>query len=70
MALTYSTREGDTVDFIAWKHYGTADASAVEFLLQGNPGLADRGPLLPAGVDVALPEMVTPDKAEGKRLWD
>ena len=70
MALLYSTRDGDSVDYVAWKHYGTADAAVVEAVIQANPGLADRGPVLPAGVSITLPDLVTPTKTEGQRLWD
>jgi phage tail protein X len=70
MTTRYDTREGDTVDYIAWRHYGTADASAPLQVLQANPGLADRGPVLPAGVTITLPELATPAQVEGVRLWD
>lgn len=70
MALKYTTREGDTADLIAWKHYGRLEGRMVERLLEANPGLADHGPILPAGVSVQLPEVAPQDKVDGVRLWD
>jgi phage tail protein X len=67
---TYTTRAGDTADYIAFKYYGASTPQAVEQLLAANPGLADRGPILPAGVSVNLPVIDTAAKAEGVRLWD
>lgn len=70
MTTTYSTREGDSVDFIAWRFYKSTDAAAVLQVLQANPGLADHGPALPAGVDVVLPELDATTETAGVRLWD
>ena len=70
MALTYRTRDGDTVDLIAWKHYGRQDERLVEQLLDANPGLAKAGPLLSEGLEVILPEFSSPEQVEGVRLWD
>ncbi|NKD78163.1 phage tail protein [Haematospirillum sp. H1815] len=39
MGLRYQTRDGDTVDYIAWKHYGGTAPGVVEQLLEANPGL-------------------------------
>ncbi|SOZ37705.1 tail protein X [Cupriavidus neocaledonicus] len=70
MATEYLTRDGDTPDQIAWNYYGTRDGLVVERLLDANPGLADRGPLLPAGVTITLPDLPTPATEQGVRLWD
>jgi len=66
----YRTSEGDTADQIAWRHYGTTGARVVEQLLDANPGLADYGPILPAGVLVTLPAIQTAAEVEGVKLWD
>lgn len=66
----YMTSEGDTADYIAWKHYGTQDGRVVEQLVDANPGLADMGPVLPAGVLVSLPEIELQTEAQAVRLWD
>lgn len=68
-ALRYRTSEGDTVDYIAWRHYGATDRRIVETLLQANPGLADRGDVLPAGVLVTLPEVEPVQAKRGVKLW-
>lgn len=67
---TYIASEGDSVDLIAWKHYGTQGARVVERVLEANPGLADLGPLLPAGTAVTLPDLDTAAEKTGTRLWD
>lgn len=66
----YMTRQGDTADYIAWKHYGTQDGRVVEQLVDANPGLADHGPVLPAGILVDLPDVKPEDTAKVVRLWD
>lgn len=52
-AATYLTRDGDMVDLIAFELYGTEEAR--DALFDANPGLADRGLLLPAGLVLDLP---------------
>lgn len=67
---TYITKDGDTADYIAWKYYGNQDAGTVETLLVANKGLADRGPVLPAGLVINLTEIKTPATTQGVKLWD
>lgn len=67
---TYITKNGDTADYISWKYYGNQDAGTVETLLVANKGLADRGPVLPAGLVINLPEIKTPATTHGVKLWD
>lgn len=67
---TYTTRAGDTVDGIAYKVYGSSVAAVTESILEANRGLADYGPSLPAGVAVTIPELVSPAKKSGVKLWD
>lgn len=69
MSQTYLTSDGDTADYIAWKYYGTQTGRVLEQLLQANPGLADRGPVLPAGLTITLPDIVLETAAQGVRLW-
>lgn len=68
--MKYTTRDGDTVDAIAWRVYGSTSNQVVESVLATNAGLADYGPILPAGVTIALPEIAAPAKAKGIKLWD
>lgn len=70
MSQTYLTSDGDTADYIAWKYYGTQEGRVLEQLLDANPGLADRGPVLPGGVTITMPDIVLETEAQGVRLWD
>jgi phage tail protein X len=66
----YTTRDGDTADYIAFKFYGSLAGQAVEQLLEANPGLADYGPILPGGLQVNLPKLAAASKVKGVALWD
>ena len=61
------TQQDDTVDLIAWRHYG--DTSMVEAILAANPGLAAHGATLPLGLAVTLPPAVKPT-SRTITLWD
>ena len=52
----YTTKANDMVDAIAYSKYG-ATAGYTEAILAANPGLADQGPLLPAGITITLPDL-------------
>lgn len=69
-STTIFTAAGDTVDHICWRHYGATANQVVEQVLAANPGLADLGPLLPAGIEVRLPAIIQPGQSKGLRLWD
>ena len=70
MAQTYRTRDGDTLDWICWKQYGSSTGT-VEAVLEANPGLADLGPVFAAGVLITLPVLPTPSAVNSIiRLWD
>ena len=69
MVAQYRTREGDMLDFIAWKHYGKQSV-AVEQILEANPKLAEYGELLPAGLIIKLPDITLPETDTIIRLWD
>lgn len=70
MTIKYISREGDTVDLIAWRYYGRQDARVVEQLLAANPHLAGHGPVLPGGAELVLPEIQASTQSQGLRLWD
>ncbi|WP_314190273.1 tail protein X [Paracoccus yeei] len=65
----YRSKDGDTVDCIAWAVYGRQDGRLVEGMLEVNPGLAARGDVLPPGLLVAIPDEPAPAVVEGVRLW-
>ncbi len=68
-AVSYRSEVGDTVDLIAWRHYGNQIANATEVILEANRGLAEHGAVLPAGTLVILPEVEQPRERESVRLW-
>lgn len=67
---TYITKDGDTADYIVWKFYGNQNPGTVETMLDANPGLADRGPVLPSCLVINLPEITAPATTQGVKLWD
>lgn len=71
MSQLYTTREGDMVDWICWRHYGV-QSGAVEAVLEANRGLAEYGDALPAGLEITLPEIALPVVSTDRmvRLWD
>lgn len=68
--LTYKTRDGDMVDDIVVRHYGALTPELLRQVFEANPGLADRGPMLPPGVAVTLPDAARPSGVTvGVSLW-
>lgn len=65
---TYETIDGDAVDAIALRVYGRS-AGATEAIYRANPGLADRGPLLPAGLTIRLPTLRERPASRIVRIW-
>ena len=63
------TKEGDVLERVCWKHYG-AQAGAVEAVLEANTNLAEHGEVLPAGLEIILPDLVLPETERLIRLWD
>lgn len=68
MSQRYRTKEGDVLDRVCWKHYG-AQAGAVEAVLEANTNLAEHGEVLPAGLEIVLPDLVLPETEKLIRLW-
>ena len=67
---TYTSRDGDVIDAVCRAFYGR-EAGAVEAVLEANPGLAELGPVLPAGTKVTLPDLPRPlETIETVKLWD
>lgn len=66
---SYRSKDGDTVDSIAWSVYGKQTEGLIEGLLEANPGLADLGPILSAGLDIAIPDAPAPAVIKQVRLW-
>jgi len=64
MSRLYVTKQGDMVDAIASRAYGSEHRGTTEAILNANPGLADRGPVLPANVTITLPDLPKPAPRE------
>lgn len=67
---TVRTQAGDSVAMILWFRLGRDDDDAEEALYQLNPGLEDHGPTLPAGLTLALPELVDSSPKRVVNVWD
>ena len=62
--------QGDTLDDVCWRHYGRS-SGVVEAVLAANPGLAGRGPILPMGTLIELPDVAPqPTTSRTVNLWD
>lgn len=68
MSALYRTVEGDVVDLVVHRVFGTT-AGLTEEMLALNPGLADRGPILEAGLELRLPVPPAETPAAPVRLW-
>ncbi len=65
------THQNDTVDQLCWRHLGQTERM-VEATLELNPGLAAKGPVLPGGLAITLPDPATTPAAPRPtvNLWD
>lgn len=68
MTRVYS-QQNDTVDLVCLRHYGYT-GGVTEQVYKENPGLADRGAVLPAGVEIELPETPVQQEKKTINLWD
>lgn len=69
--MTYLSKQNDILDDVVFRFYGDTDGRIVERVLEANPGLADHGPVLPAGIEIELPERdPSPPVQTLTRLWD
>lgn len=63
-------QQGDTLDLLCHRHLGRTDG-IVEAALEMNPGLAAKGPVLPIGTEVLLPDAPPPAaKTDLVQLWN
>ena len=69
--MLYLTRQNDILDDVVFRYYGDTSRRIVETVLEANRGLADHGPVLPAGLTITLPDRNPEPPAESlTRLWD
>lgn len=64
----YTTKDGETLDYIVWRHYGSTD-SILEQVLTQNRHLAGYGAVLPAGIKIVLPDIVQNTNKNKIKLW-
>lgn len=64
----YSSKDGETLDYIVWRHYGKTDGILEQVLTQ-NRHLASFGPILPAGVKITLPDIIQDTKKQKIKMW-
>ena len=67
--LKYRSTDGDIVDDICYRYYGNCEFAADVYA--HNSGLAEYGPVLPAGVVIDLPDFTPVQKSnEQISLYD
>jgi phage tail protein X len=69
MSQLYRSRENDMVDALCY-HFYNRQAKAVELVYAANRGLAEYGPVLPAGILITLPEIPDTETAATIKLWN
>lgn len=69
--IQYVTKQGDMIDAVCFKHYGTTSRGVVEAVLEANIGLADEGATLDPGIVIVLPDFGGNEKESDQpiRLW-
>ncbi|KWA25352.1 tail protein X [Burkholderia territorii] len=67
MAKTLRTSDGDVLDMLCYRYYGTLQGT-VEAVYDANPGLAAMPQPFPAGVEIRLPDLDAP-RVESVQLW-
>lgn len=66
--ITYVTKDGDVLDAICWKYYGST-VGTVEKVLEANRHLAELGNIFSAGVKIVLPDLTSEEESESVKLW-
>ena len=66
--ITYVTKDGDVLDAICCKYYGST-TGVVEKVLEANRHLAELGSIFAAGVKIILPDLTQEEETESVKLW-
>jgi phage tail protein X len=69
LMITYITKDGDVLDAICWKYYGSTFNKTVEKVLEANRHLAELGSIFAAGVKIILPDLTQEEETESIKLW-
>ncbi len=64
----YTTKDGELLDYIVWNQYGTT-SGILELVLGLNRHLECYGAVLPAGVQITLPDIPPPTKSQKIKMW-
>ena len=64
----YTSKDGETLDYIVWRHYGKTDGILEQVLTQNRP-LAKYGAILPAGIKITLPDIIQDTNKNKIKLW-
>lgn len=66
--IIYTTKDGDVLDAICWKYYGST-VGTVEKVLEVNRHLAELGSVFVAGVKIVMPNLTPEEEPESIALW-
>ncbi len=66
--ITYITKDGDVLDAICFKYYGST-TGVVEKVLEANRHLAELGAIFSANVKIILPDLTPEEETESIKLW-
>lgn len=66
--ITYITKDGDVLDAICFKYYGST-SGVVEKVLEANRHLAELGAIFAAGTKIVLPDLTPEEETESVKLW-
>ncbi len=66
--ITYITKDGDVLDAICFKYYGSTSGT-VEKVLEANRHLAELGAIFNAGIKIVLPDLSQEEETESIKLW-
>jgi phage tail protein X len=66
--ITYVTKDGDVLDAICRKYYGST-SGIVEKVLEANRHLAELGSIFTAGIKIVLPDLSQEEETESVKLW-
>lgn len=72
MSIQHTTIEGDVLDYLCWKYYGSTSGRIVETVLEANMGLADNGPTMAAGIVIQFPDIQATASTDNRTyaLWE
>ena len=66
--ITYITKDGDVLDLICWKYYGSTNGT-IEKVLEANRHLANLDAVFAAGIKIILPDLTKAEEEKSVKLW-